>query len=242
MLLLILSCIAGMLTVLTPCVLPLLPIIIGGSMVDGKNLKKILTILTALSISIIIFTLLLKATTALIDIPNTVWKSISGGIVAFLGLTYVFPNIWENAFLSRVSTVFNKLIGKGTVRGNAMGDVLVGMALGPVFTTCSPTYALILATVLPASFSLGFVYLLAYTFGLSLILFLVGYIGQSVAERLSVLSDPRGVFKKTMGIIFILVGISIWTGVDKEIEAWLLNLGLYDVTRIEQSILRVYEK
>lgn len=231
-----------MLTVLTPCVLPLLPIIIGGSMVDGKNLKKISTILVSLSVSIIIFTLLLKATTALIDIPNTVWKSLSGGVVVFLGLTYVFPTIWENAFLSRVSIIFNKLIGKGTVRGNAAGDVLVGIALGPVFTTCSPTYALILATVLPVSFSLGFVYLLAYTFGLAFVLFLVGYIGQSVTERLSVLSNPSGAFKKTMGIVFILVGISIWTGVDKRVEAWLLHLGLYDVTRVEQGILRIYNK
>ena len=31
--------------------------------------------------------------------------------------------------------------------------VLLGMALGPVFASCSPTYALVLATVLPANFA-----------------------------------------------------------------------------------------
>lgn len=242
MFLLILSFLAGVLTVLTPCVLPLLPIIIGGSMVGGKNVRKIVTILTALSVSIIIFTILLKASTALINIPSVFWKTISGSIVIFLGVTYLYPKIWENRLLAHLSIFFNKIIGRGAIQGDSRGDILVGVALGPVFTTCSPTYVLILATVLPASFTLGLIYLIAYVLGLAIILFLVGYIGQSVSDRLGNLSDSKGVFKKCMGVVFILVGLSILTGVDKKIETLIVGLGVYDVTQIEQGVLRVYNR
>ncbi len=51
--------------------------------------------------------------------------------------------------------------------------ILTGAALGPVFSTCSPTYALLLATVFPVSFISGIIYTLIYALGLSLILVLI---------------------------------------------------------------------
>ncbi|MBP9132237.1 cytochrome c biogenesis protein DipZ, partial [Candidatus Saccharibacteria bacterium] len=64
---------AGLLSVLAPCVLPLLPIIIGGSISGNKKDKKRPFIIAgSLAISLFLFTLLLKATTLLINIPPSV--------------------------------------------------------------------------------------------------------------------------------------------------------------------------
>ena len=82
MILLITSFVAGLLTVLAPCTLPFLPIIVGGSL-DGKvNIKKALTVILSLGVSVIVFTFALKVSTLFINIPQSVWAIISGGIAA----------------------------------------------------------------------------------------------------------------------------------------------------------------
>ena len=95
MLLLFGAFIAGLLTVLAPCVLPLLPIIIGGSVSgDAKDPKRPVIIAAALAVSLTIFTLLLKATTLLINIPPRAITYFSGTIIIALGLVTLFPAIY----------------------------------------------------------------------------------------------------------------------------------------------------
>lgn len=242
MLLLLISFIAGVLTVLAPCVLPLLPVIVGGTLSNGStagfNKKKAFTIILSLGVSVIAFTLLLKASTLFIAIPEYVWKWISGGIVIFLGLVTFFPSLWENKFLARLSTKSNILLGKGDQKKSFWGDVIVGAALGPVFSTCSPTYFIVLATVLPVNFFLGLTYLLTYTVGLCLSLLIVSVVGQKIMNKLGVVADPNGWFKKTLGVIFLIVGIAIIGGLDKKIQLFILDKGFFDVTKIEQKLLQ----
>jgi cytochrome c biogenesis protein CcdA len=115
--------------------------------------------------------------------------------------------------------------------------MLIGAALGPVFSTCSPTYFVILATVLPASFLLGTVYLLAYVFGLSLVLLLIALLGQKFTTTLTKFSDSRGVVKKGLGLVFMILGLLIILGLDKKIETKILDSGYFDVTKVEQKLL-----
>src|SRR3989338_417182 len=85
MLLLLISFIAGILTVLAPCILPLLPVIIGHSITDTTPSRRgLFVVVASLGISVILFTLLLKASSLLIDIPQDFWKWISGGVIFIL--------------------------------------------------------------------------------------------------------------------------------------------------------------
>lgn len=237
MTLLVVSFIAGLLTILAPCVLPLLPIIVGRS-VEGQSKYKPLIVAGSLAISIVLFTLLLKASTVFIDIPQSTWSYVSGGIIIFFGLITVFPEIWEKISIKlNFSNKSNQALGKSAQKKGFLGDVLLGASLGPVFSSCSPTYFLILATVLPQSFAKGFVYLVAYAIGLALMLLLIAYIGQKLVKRLSGLADPKGKFKKTLGVIFLIVGIAIFTGFDKKVESAILESGFYDITGLEQKLL-----
>jgi cytochrome c biogenesis protein CcdA len=136
-----LSFIAGVLTVLAPCILTLLPVIVGGS-IDGKpNMRRAFIVTGSLGVSVVVFTLLLKATTLLIDIPNTTWSIISGTIIIILGIFTVFPNLWENlGWLNSINRKSNEVIGAGYTKKSTWGDIITGAALGPVFSSCSPTY------------------------------------------------------------------------------------------------------
>ncbi len=234
---LIVSFIAGVLTVLAPCILPLLPVVIGSS-AAGRSKSTPYIVVGSLALSIILFTYLLKASTVFIMVPPEVWTYFSGGVLVLFGLVLVFPSLWEKLpGIARLSAGSNKLVGTGYQKKTVFGDIMVGAALGPVFSTCSPTYFVILASVLPASFLLGTVYLLSYVVGLSLVLLMIALLGQRFADRLAAFSDSHGYFKRGIGIFFILLGLFIAVGYEKKLEASILDSGFFDVTKIEQKLL-----
>jgi len=239
MLLLVTSFVAGVLTILAPCILPLLPVIVGHSITDSTpNRRRLFVVVLSLGISIILFTLVLKASSLLIDIPEDFWKWISGGIIFLFGLTMLFPNIWENfSIANTLNLKSNKVLATGYQKNSVWGDVIIGASLGPIFSACSPTYFVILATVLPVSFFLGLVYLFTYVLGLSLALIIIALIGERIMAKVGKVSDPRGWFKKIFGVIFILVAIAIISGYDKKLQISLLDAGFLDVTKIEQKLL-----
>lgn len=238
MLLFIISFVAGILTVLTPCTFALLPVIVGSSVSGGNNKKKAIVITASLGLSIIIFTLLLKVSTIFIGIPQDVWSIISGFIIIIFGIFTLTPEIWEDlSFVGKLSISSNKLLGFGYKKENFWGDVIIGVALGPVFSSSSPTYFVILASVLPQSFTLGLVDLIAYSIGLSGTLLLIAFLGQRVVERIGGLSDIHGWFRRTIGFIFVIIGIAIVFGFDKKVQTRFLDSGLFDVTKFEQSLL-----
>ncbi len=236
MILFLISFIAGVLTVLAPCVLPLLPVIVGGSLATGSY-RRAYTICIALGGSVVLFTLLLKASTVFINIPQSFWNWFSGGILVLFGIVMLFPRLWDSLpFVNRLNRSSNRLLASGYQRESFWGDIVMGAALGPVFSSCSPTYFVILATVLPASFAMGFADLLAYAIGLSGFLLIIAIAGQRLVDRLGVAIEPEGWFRRAIGILFLIVGFGVLTGVEAKLEGWLLEKG-FDVTIVEQRLL-----
>ncbi len=236
MILFLISFIAGVLTVLAPCVLPLLPVIVGGSLTTG-SLRRAYTICISLGASVIAFTLLLKVSTAFINVPQSFWQWFSGGILIIFGLVMIVPQLWDSLpFVGKLNLSSNKVLAVGYQKNSLWGDLLMGAALGPVFASCSPTYFVILATVLPASFFMGFLDLLAYAVGLSGFLFIIALAGQKLVDRLGVTIERNGWFRKGIGVLFIIVGLAVATGLSARAEAWLLERG-FDATKYEQVLL-----
>ena len=226
MLLLLGALIAGVLTTLAPCVLPLLPVIVGGSLdQSSKRARRRAYLITAsLGASVVIFTLILKASTALIGIPTSVWQWISGSILIALGLVSAFPTLWESVSmrlsLQRRST---ERLAAARQREGATGAVLTGAALGPVFTSCSPLYGYVIVTVLPASFGQGIGLLTAYVVGLCGTLLAIALLGQRAIGAARWAADPHGWFRRSLGWIFIFVGIAIIAGWDKDLQTWVIE-------------------
>lgn len=236
--LLLLSFVAGIATILAPCVLPLLPILIGsGGGTPDK--KKIWIIPISLGVSIFIFTFLLKVSTLFIAVPTKTWSVVGGVIILFLGVTFLFPSLWE-----RINLLFSfgrqaqELVQKAQHQKQGVWrDILLGMAFGPLFSSCSPTYFFILGTVLPGSLVLGVLYLFVYTLGLIITFVILGFAGQALIRKLGWATDAHGWFKRGLGILFILLGLSISFGLDKRLEVVLLDSGAYNFLQIEEHLL-----
>lgn len=231
--LLLLSFLAGVLTIAAPCILPLLPVVIGGSLSrdasEARSIRRPLVITASLVVSVVVFTLLLKATTALLGVPQMVWQTVSGVIVLLFGANLLWPVLWER--VSARLGLYNRAqlwMGGASGKRGYRGEILLGAALGPIFNSCSPTYALIVAAILPASFGVGLVYLAAYAIGLGVTLMAVAYFGRTVTRRLGWYANPEGALRKVIGVVFVIVGLMVLFGLDKSIQAFVLEQGWYD--------------
>ena len=240
MLLLLGAFLAGILTVLAPCVLPVLPIIIGGSVTgDTRDKRRPFLIAGALAVSLLLFTILLKASTLLIHIPPAAITYVSGGIIIVIGLATLFPLAYATV-IGRLGLEHRaqSFLGTGTRNKNTwLGPIIIGAALGPVFSSCSPVYGYILATVLPAHFATAMAYIVAYVLGLALVLLLIGYYGQRLTARLRFASNPNGYFQRGLAILFILVGLLIISGLGTKLQVAVANHSPFKFDNLSAKLL-----
>ncbi len=244
MLFFLVSFVAGVLTVLAPCILPLLPVVVGAGEPGVRRVSsRAVIVIVTLAVSIIIFTLLLKASTIFISIPPYVWTWFSGVVLSFLGLTLLVPAAWARVpFVATLSRKSNMAVGKGYLDNSVRGDMLMGIALGPVFSTCSPTYLYIIATVLPASYAVGLVYLVGFVVGLSASLLLIAFFGQRLINRMSASFTTASRVKQVFGAILILLGVAIAFGWDKKLESFILDSGYGATIKFEEGLLERFAR
>lgn len=233
--------VAGALTVLAPCSLTLLPVILAGSVTSTAaetpatgadrrssralhGWRRAAVVTASLAVSVVVFTLALKATTALIGISPAVWRWLSGGLLILLGVLTLAPGIWDRVTTATgVSSAGGTWLHRATQRRGVVGAVLTGAALGPVFTSCSPMFGYVVVTVLPANLAQGLLLLAAYVLGLSAVLFAIALAGQRLIARLRWAADPHGWFRRAIGVLFVVLGVLIGTGLMQRLEVLLLD-------------------
>lgn len=235
--LLLTSFIAGVLTVFAPCIFTFLPVVLGASS-TRRNFKKPLIIIVSLGASVFVFSLVLKASTLLIQIPSSFWDIVAGIIILIQGIFLLFPGLWDKLSTRIGLNKSSQILNKTNKLNNFFGDILTGAALGPIFSSCSPTYGFIIGALLQATFSTAIIYLVTYIIGVCLMLLLISILGQKLITKLKWGINPHGFFKKFIAMVFIVIGILIFTGLYKKLEAYIIeNLPFLDATQIDRTIL-----
>ena len=217
---------AGALTTLAPCAFSLLPVVVGGSLAGGPDAgtRRALLVTVSLGASVFVFTLALRATTALLGVPTSVWQWVSGGLLVGLGLVTAVPELWDRISVATgLSGGSARSLHAANQRGGTAGAILTGAALGPVFTSCSPLYGYVVVTVLPAEPARGLALLTTYVVGLVAVLLAVALGGQRVVRRLRWAADPHSWFRRGLGLLLVLVGVLVLTGLMQDLEAWVLE-------------------
>ena len=234
--LLILSFLAWILSVLAPCVLPVLPVILGSSLGAQKRYRP-LVIVFSTAFFIVLFTLLLKVSTALIDIPQWFRTTFSAVIIIVYGITLIRPTLRDSISLKLWLHNAHSLAAKAKETKWVRWDVLLWASLGPIFASCSPTYALLLSVVFPQSTSQWILYTIVYALWFALLLLIFAYGGRAIIKRFSRASNPTWWFKKWLWILLVITWLLIVTWYMKKLEVALVNSEIFDVTKIEQKLL-----
>jgi cytochrome c-type biogenesis protein len=215
MLIILISFFAGILSVLAPCVLPVIPVLFGGWLIDQDNNKSMRIIWSAM-LCIFIFTLLLKVSTIFISISQSTRNYVSGIIILFYWLTLFLPRIRELIQIYLPVVQFWKSWSR-------WWDFLLWASLWPIFTTCSPTYFLLLGAILPVNLWLWLLWLIAYIIGFGWFLYILVIWGRHLIRRFYTVADSHGQIKRFLGLILIITWIFIITGYMKIFESMLIE-------------------
>ncbi|TVQ27071.1 MAG: cytochrome c biogenesis protein CcdA [Spirochaetaceae bacterium] len=223
---------AGLLSFLSPCVLPLLPSYI--SYVGGVSLDELqdahadrtvlflrtLMFVLGFSLVFVVLGILFSGSVALIGGTGRVINLIAGGIVIVLGLNVMFDFM---SLLNRERRVHVK-----AAPGGYLGSAAVGMAFGAGWTPCiGPVLAGILFLAgSSASVSTGMIYLLAYSFGLGLPFLVASLAFAPLLEKLRLIKPYLGTIKSITGGVLILIGVLIASGQFQQLQATLFRAGL----------------
>ncbi|VVB94522.1 Thiol:disulfide interchange protein DsbD [uncultured archaeon] len=224
--------IAGMATVITPCVLPVLPAVLSGSV--GSRLRP-LAIVTGMSISFTLMGLLFSAVASFSFFAEYLrWFSIfliigMGAILFDDDVNEIYVKISSsivNSARARVSFL-GKLSSKVPGEG-LLGGLFLGMSLGILWIPCvGPILGSVFAFVAESSASSGGLLhgaflLLVYSLGVSIPMLIIAYSGKSISGRVRWFVKRGHFFKKLSGLVLILVGLMMLFGIDKYLKTILL--------------------
>ncbi|HTY12067.1 MAG TPA: cytochrome c biogenesis protein DipZ [Bacteroidota bacterium] len=223
-LLLAFAFLAGLVTILAPCIWPILPIVLSSS-VAGKGHQRPLGITLGIMASFGFFTLAISYLVNIFHFDPNGLRLAAVIIIAFLGLTMIIPSLSSliEVYISRLSGVF----GHHNNQGNGFGvGFITGLSLGMVWSPCAgPILAAIATLAATGKVTLDVVMItFAYVLGTGIPLFLFAYGGQHIIRRTRSLSEHLGRIQQAFGVMMLLTALAIQTNYDKVVETKLLEL------------------
>ena len=223
LILLFFAFISGLVTILAPCIWPLLPIILSSTVTGEK--RKPLGITLGIMISFALFTLTISYFVKLFNFDPDFLRLVAVIVIGFLGLTLIVPMLSRilEGFVSRVSGIFGS---SGASHHGFWGGLIVGFSLGLVWSPCAGPILATIAT-LAATRTVNFEIILVtivYVFGLGIPLFIFATLGSHLFTKTRFLSKYTGRIQQIFGVIMILTAVSIYTNYDKVIQVKLLDL------------------
>ena len=214
---------AGLVTILAPCIWPILPIVLSSS-VAGKGHQRPLGITLGIMASFGFFTLAISYLVNIFHFDPNGLRLAAVIIIGFLGLTMIIPALSSliEVHISRLSGLF----GQKNDQGNGFGvGFITGLSLGIVWSPCAgPILAAIATLAATGKVTLNVVMItFAYVLGTGIPLFLFAYGGQHIIRRTRSLSAHLGRIQQAFGVIMLLTALAIQTNYDKVVETKLLG-------------------
>ncbi|MGE3246570.1 MAG: cytochrome c biogenesis CcdA family protein [Beijerinckiaceae bacterium] len=221
-----LAFLAGVLSVLSPCVLPLLPMVLGAAASEHKWGPAALA--AGLTVSFTILGIFIALFGFALGIDAGVFRTVAAILMVAIGLVLALPPL-QARFAVAAGPLSNWTESRfgGFSTSGLPGQFGVGLLLGAVWSPCvGPTLG---AASLLASRgeNLGQVSLTMLLFGLGagLPLLLLGMISRELLMRWrDRLMSGGKALKIALGVFLVLAGIAILTNFDKRAEAWLTEV------------------
>ena len=190
---------AGVITSVSPCVLPVLPVVLAGG-ATGSG-RRPFAIVAGLVASFTVFTLTATAILDALGLPQDLLRNVAIALLFVVAATMFFP--WLGVLLERPLAFMTRRRG-----GDLGGGFVLGVSLGLVFVPCAgPVLATISVLSAQQRFSLDSVLLtLAYALGAALPLLVVTLGGQRVARRLRAGGEN---LRRAMGVVVALSALAI---------------------------------
>ena len=224
-LLILYSFLAGIITVLSPCILPILPIVLSNATVTGTGKsRRPFGIIVGFIASFTFFTLFLSSIVKATNIPADFLRNSSIVIIALLGLSLIssrFQVLVEKAF----SFFANKInTNKNTGAGFGSG-FLVGLSLGLLWTPCvGPILASVITLAISGQVTLSaFFITMAYATGTAIPMFIILNTGRRLFDTHPWIIQNTTKIQKVFGFITIFLSLSLYLNWDRSFQSYILD-------------------
>ena len=220
---------AGSLTTLSPCVLPLLPLVLGGAL--QKNKFAPLWMGAGKVTAFTLFGLFLGLLGERLSLNPDHIRKAGAVCLLLMGVALCVP-----AWTARVNQALSPILGAVASRANqgaagldgasAKSAFLLGALLGMVWSPCSgPLLASVLALLASdANPARGAVLLGLFGLGAAIPLVTLAYASKAAFQRVRGAAMQRmGAIKQTFGVLLVILGLAILTGADKWLEAKIVD-------------------
>jgi cytochrome c biogenesis protein CcdA/thiol-disulfide isomerase/thioredoxin len=216
---------AGFITAISPCVLPVLPIIFAGGATGSR--RKPFAIIAGLIVSFTAFTLFGVWLLKKLGLPEDLLRNLAIALLFLVAATLLFPKVEE-----LVQRPFLRLTRRPS--GDLGGGFLLGASLGLVFVPCAgPVLAAI--TVVGATQDVGaraIVLTLAYATGAAIPMLLVAFGGRA---GMTALRPHAHRIRQALGIVVALTALAIALNVDRHFQTALPGYTEALQKKVEQS-------
>jgi len=198
--------VAGVVTALSPCVLPVLPIVLAGSATG----RRPLAIIAGIIFSFTVFTLFAAWLLDLLGLPQDLLRNLAIALLLVVALTLLVPQIGE-----LIARPLQALTRRGS--GDLGGGFFLGTSLGLVFVPCAgPVLAAV--TVIAAKREVGldgFLLTIAYAIGAALPMLAIALAGQRAAKAFRARVET---VRRTAGVLVGAAAVAIALGADQELQ------------------------
>jgi cytochrome c-type biogenesis protein len=220
-----LSFLAGLLTTLSPCVLPILPMLMGGAV--RKNKKAPLFMVIGLAVSFVAVGFTISRFGTILGLDNDQIRNGSATVLILLSVVFFSKKIQDFISTKMVSVASIGASAGGQLKEESAFDSLaIGALLGVVWSPCvGPTLGVAVSIAGQEGQALQALTIMSvYAFGAALPMLAISYGLKSLflkyKKQILKLSENS---KKIFGVVLLISGLLILSGVDKKIETYLLN-------------------
>jgi len=217
---------AGIVTVLSPCILPVLPVVLSGGIGGGK--ARPWGVITGFMASFTVFTLTLSTLVQTLGLNPDLLRWISAGLVLAFGIVLVVPALKDGfmALMTRLVARSSSPVKVGKAPGGYWSGLVLGLGLGLVWTPCvGPIMASVITLALSQSVDAGSIFItLAYTLGTSIPLFLIMVGGRSLLQKAPWFTRHSSAIQRGFGVLMVATALALFTGADRAFSSWLLEV------------------
>ena len=202
--------VAGIVTAVSPCVLPVLPVVLAGGATGGP--RRPFAIVAGLVVSFTVFSLTAAALLSALGLPDDFLRNLAIAVIVLVGLSLVWPRLGE--LLGRPFYVIARRRPSDT-----SGGFVLGLSLGLLFTPCAgPVIAAVATVAATQSLSVeAFLITLAYGIGEGVVL-----LGVALAARRGMSLGPvrahAPAIRRALGVAVLAVAVLMVYGVDKRLQ------------------------
>lgn len=217
---------AGFLTILAPCILPILPILLGTS--GGRSKWRPVTIVLGFVGSFSIIGAAFATAGSFLGIGSETLRYAAVVLLVLFGSALLFEGVYDR-LAAKIQPALARLSAKvsrgSATKGDAVSGILVGVSLGLIWTPCAGP---ILGTILTlASKTKDFVttmlLMFAYALGAGLPMLGIAYGSHALQARIQAVGKHHDLLNKAFGVLVITAALAILTGYDLRIQTWLIR-------------------